>query len=671
MEKRKGWIGMLVWVLFPIVGFFLYGAPLGSDEVYPFQHYLGAFFIFLSWVASLYFWGSCLLKWLFQERVSGAPFLSLSFFVALGTGSAFLAVGVTLLGFLGLIGRPYFPFYVVLVLASGILWNFELYKEGAGLVEILLGGFKKNVQKSKEEFFSLLILFSFMIWRSFVSFLPHSHSDPALYHLTGPRFWYDHGVIAQNFDHPLFLTSGYWESLYLWLTHLFSGGVGEGLLITQIACQWGHYFLGFGGVLFLLYYLVKNKTGSAYLAAVSSLFAVSSVSNFGTAWLAKNMWGLSFWILAGTAILFYQKDEREEKSKYLLAGFLIGVGAFSKINLILSAGALLFWWMVSNQFKFRFRKSHLITLGALIGYLPLFLRNFIFTSNPFFPLFNAIFPSEMFPLYYSEHTSMTHSEELLLSVEYFKMGFKRYVNENPMNTFAPLSFFVLLFGFKSRIIKSGNLITLVVILTGLAGLFFTSMFGGTTEHFRYLGIILWLVPILTICTFYDLVLMFRLEKKLKWVFSLSLSALFLMQAHHVFRFPTSLLDGPPFQAAIRELSWTGDSLAWIRFNLPLGTKIASTGNLEFYYLDGYDFLVLNESARLDRLTRTAKTPKELIKVLRNEGFEYVINALTYSKVPWRGTGQIFYDLGKEHKEIMVFEGRLSQVIDLRMADKLL
>lgn len=232
---------------------------------------------------------------------------------------------------------------------------------------------------------TILLFFFALAW------IPNSYHDSLNYHLLGPSFW-SQNYLADSIKNFLQIVHcSYFEYIYIWGFSFFKTSFTS-KIFSQIFCQQLHLFYGAVLCSFLLRNILnKMEVGNKNLISVVMLLIFSRLSLGNLIITAKTDWAI---ITVGLVIVnfyFFQKRELD----FRLSAF-IGVLAGYAICLKYSYLIWICLWLTLAIVQKRISFKNLIFLGLalVLTFLPLLVRNFLWTNNPFFPLFSSIFKSD-------------------------------------------------------------------------------------------------------------------------------------------------------------------------------------------------------------------------------------------------------------------------------------
>lgn len=303
------------------------------------------------------------------------------YLLALIIGFAVIADGILVLGLLRLLQ----PFIIFLWLAlSGLFASFA-WREFSNDILIMLRSFAQIRLKSWGGFeFILFGVTGFcIIFLPIVALAPVRDYDALMYHLEIPRQYLEYGGVYFNPES--------WRSTYPMLTEmLFLIGVAFHLEpLAQL------FSLTFCAVFFLSVYAFGRRFFDSSIALLATgillgnpafpIYATSPSVDFS--WASYELWSLyafSLWLLTG--------KPSNENYWLIIAGTLSGFAASTKylsFPTILIIGLLISLKTIQSE-KADYKKlaQNILIYGfsVLIVIAPWYLKNWIWTGNPFYPL---------------------------------------------------------------------------------------------------------------------------------------------------------------------------------------------------------------------------------------------------------------------------------------------
>ena len=335
------------------------------------------------------------------------PWLGMGFpSLAIPLGAALVSLDSLLLASLGLIGEKFEWIFLANALALQLTW-FVRREETARL----------ELPQGINEWTVALAPLAAVAAVCCIALFPRTLQDVNIYHLYGPATWWDAGRHFLSTAHPLSLYASYWDYLHLGAFAFLSDGFGTGHLAVMTSAQLTHAVLGFAGSLLLGYaiFLEAGLTRAWALALVPALGLIETMT--WTAWYGKNDWGVALWVLAGAALLVRRGFSLDPVRSACAAGFFHGLAAGTKLpNLSLLPCVALALFLRRER-----RAAAFYLTGALAGLAPIFLRNYVLTENPFYPLALGPFSNSL--------QSLTHRQfagALPLFSRFAELGFAGY-----------------------------------------------------------------------------------------------------------------------------------------------------------------------------------------------------------------------------------------------------
>jgi hypothetical protein len=236
-----------------------------------------------------------------------------------------------------------------------------------------------------------LFLYATIIMLLCVEFIlnvtPPISRDALIHHLAVPKLWLNHGGFyeipwAEYSYYPMYINLLYVVCLYF---------------KNDIAPKFIH--LGFGlGTGWLIYLYLKKKFSRNWGLLGIVIFITTPI----VVWLCTSAYidlGMTFFTTASVMAFIKWRDSEYTQFKwFLISSFCMGIAIGSKYN------GLIAWFIVNLMVMFSYVRDTNRQIGALqYGILffvitalvasPWYLKNYIQTGNPFYPLFNSIFQS--------------------------------------------------------------------------------------------------------------------------------------------------------------------------------------------------------------------------------------------------------------------------------------
>jgi hypothetical protein len=308
-------------------------------------------------------------KWTFIERTV----------IALPIGLAAIAYGVFVIGLAGWIKPIHIIFWLIILSVISLKQSSIYFVEA---VEEIIGF--KNTWSS----FSLIkrVVFSAgvlaLLLALFQAFTPPWDYDGLAYHLQGPRLFLEVGRIIPIPENWFSYYPSTWEMLYM-----LGMGLGSDIFARLI-----HFST------LILFLLATYAFGRRFLPksggwlAAAILVGIPILPLWGNAAYTDIAWAL-FQFLAIALFLVWIK----ERNPWLLglSGVIQGLALGSKYLALTGAGILLvfvLWYSLRDEgkwtgWKTAIRNGMIFGLATLIVALPWYLKNYIWTGNPVFPLY--------------------------------------------------------------------------------------------------------------------------------------------------------------------------------------------------------------------------------------------------------------------------------------------
>ncbi len=567
-------------------------------------------------------------------------------------GDSFLMASLFLVGFAFLLSSlrllSAFPLWIWWLLPVVGFWGLR------GMASPLSGIWKKRWP------FWALFGFIFLL-RCLTASLPLEHGDPLLYHLLGPRIWAKAGGFVMDLQLPNALLASTWECLYLWPQMLWlSVKPLYGLVEAQIFSQWLHLILGWGGCAWMILRLFRGTVAEKYLP----MLALGGIFVSGIQWtapLAKNDVGIAFWVL-GSLAYFREGWRRDQRGKIVLSGIFAGLAIAGKVTALLTIGpvfaVLVFAFRPWNELSRAFKFGVYWTMGIMAGAVPLYLRNYLLSGNPFYPLFAEIFPSKYMSHSWRAHFSQVAPSSPIHSFARIATRLPDLLHESPwiVGALALLLFFFLRRKFPRGVASRDSL----ALLAGacLAYLLFVTT-QGTEIELRYLGASLMLLGAGGVWCL--LAVGSRLPSS-KWqgIWFFFLLAGLLGSSKlplHVLR---KIWKGPLGVAYVRRHT-AGEAKEWLRMHAENGLVVVA-GENETYYLSPLNVTALTEQPELDAATWNEKSLPRFVESLCRLGrARYLLDTRPATGIEAR--------FGREAlASETVFTAQGAQIYDLRLLE---
>ena len=602
------------------------------------------------------YWGSFLLFLFFwfgilgfgqkaQDRI--AKHLDSSIGLHLLLGSAFVSIT---LGFLA-----------ILIPIVWMKWVFFIFTAiGCSFFDL-----KKYPLKWKEppitSILFILLLLS-ILFRTIESFLLSRHGDAFICYLTANRKLVATGSFQTFLDHPIYFFSSSWEYLYLWGNVFFYQGPHTGLAESQRFAQWCSSLIAHAGLIAVAYQLARllktSRTWALLVAlSVSTVPVMRWMQN-----LPKNDYGIAFWGV-GACLLLELTRENEEKNKnrtlFFAAGVLFGlmvIGKISSVSIGVPALVFLIWNRIAIQ------NWVILALGGLLGALPVLLRNFKLTENPFFPWLTGVFKK---PVFGPSLQSSFHSVDPLSQGSVLKASFFLEPALEQYWIFGLLLFLVSI-AFSRKLRTNSPKSTWIWGVGASLGCLFYATFLRPRTELRYLG------PTLELTSLISVVALGILIHEMKKPFSRYLTGVFtiwVILASNISFFTLVQIFTEKYSRGTGTLlSHSGGvPKKWLRDHLQSPEKILSIGDNEEYYMSDYPFHEMSYVTPIDRALSFLSEAPAMIRFLKETGYAFIYD--NRKQTPWGNlnskSATLLSDYLKKFPESVVFQNENSIIYDLR------
>jgi len=263
---------------------------------------------------------------------------------------------------------------------------------GAGLFLLAMPGFRIGASPSPDRpkaqivTAAALLLISVMVLQLVPLLVaPVVSTDAMEYHLMIPKLALIAGRIGPL---PSLMESGY-PSLASWIYLLVMPLAGD------ITCKAIHFWAGVG-LLLAIGRLVARiaPRSSRFLAPALYMTMPVAVGLFAVAW-NDNLFVLCCLLALGQMLDFHQAPDGTASLRHLvMAGILLGLAAWTKYTIVMVLLALAPLLIVA-VLRWGWRPVHLAVLAAPVALISLlvFVKNYLFTGNPFYPFLHDLFPS--------------------------------------------------------------------------------------------------------------------------------------------------------------------------------------------------------------------------------------------------------------------------------------
>lgn len=216
---------------------------------------------------------------------------------------------------------------------------------------------------------------------------PPISRDALIHHLAVPKLWINHGGFyeipwADYAYYPMNINLLYVICLYF---------------KNDIAPKFIHLAFGIGNGL-LVYFYLKNRFGRNWGLLGMVIFITTPI----VIWLSTSAYvdlGMTFFTTASVLTFIKWRDTEYSRIKWLfLSSFCMGIAIGSKYNALIALLTLNLM-VISSYAHDTKRQIPAIKYGLLFFTVsvliasPWYLKNYLQTGNPFYPLFNSLFQS--------------------------------------------------------------------------------------------------------------------------------------------------------------------------------------------------------------------------------------------------------------------------------------
>jgi len=301
-----------------------------------------------------------------------------SFVLSLGLGHWILTLAIFLMGILGWYHVA--AFYGLILLALGVgfgLRRNDLNSWGQGLREWKFSSIFSSP-------FSLLLTFLIGVV-SMMCFVPEVFYDSLVYHLGLPQLFVNSGSIVNT-------PNVYFSRFPMHMHMLYVLGLGvDGASLAKLL-NLSVLLAGLGGL-----YSLCRRLGYPKAGVIGALIIVSvpvvQYNNWSTA-IDSAMGG--YFVLAILAFTLWRQSGSTSHRWLLISGILAGCVFAIKYSggvVMISFAALL---LISSwkELGIKLLKRYVLFFGAvLVVMAPWFVRNIVWTGNPFYPILSSVFES--------------------------------------------------------------------------------------------------------------------------------------------------------------------------------------------------------------------------------------------------------------------------------------
>jgi hypothetical protein len=245
----------------------------------------------------------------------------------------------------------------------------------------------RNNLEYRTTFFLCATIILLLCMETFLNLTPPISRDALIHHLAVPKLWLMRGRIyeipwANYAYYPMNIDLLYAICLYF---------------KNDIAPKFIHLAFGMGTGLMIYFYL-KPKFGRNW----GLLGMVIFISTPIVIWLSTTAYvdlGMTFFSTGSVLTFIKWRDSEYKHIKwFLLSGLSMGIAVGSKYNALI-AGFILNMILMLGVVRDTHRQSTALWYGVLFFVItalvasPWYLKNYLHTGNPFYPLFGSVFKS--------------------------------------------------------------------------------------------------------------------------------------------------------------------------------------------------------------------------------------------------------------------------------------
>lgn len=531
----------------------------------------------------------------------------------------------------------------------------------AGLVRSFLSLPKSYLEKSKINLPLIVVVYLGVSF--FISLYPSSYFDPLNYHLFGIVEWAKLDRLIHIESAIQLMHVSFADYLFFPFALILNPLDLDHLVSIQVSSQLLTVFMGITLTSLLLADFFKNKMNHFWVGLIilAALFR-ASLQHKGL--IAKNDWIAISWFLGGMIFLFNSKVG----GKYSVwwGGFLMGISIGSKLTygipFLLVLVIFRFSPLVYSR-RFLMVFVSMITISAL----PYFIKNYLWTGNPVFPVGARWFPQEFMGPSWVEGLRFFD-----IGLDHFKMS-DLSGKLHRIFTYEEVSYFSLLLPWFFRQIDK----RVVILWSGLFIFFMTYvLFTGPaseTRHFAPLAISLNMLGVYTlmlICQRYLASLKLQILVVSFFVFLMSFHALRLEDQLNAV--PKAVREGillPRTATLIQDKR--GLLLAQhLPHILKEGDRPALLDDTPPYYLSPYGISRLWDDPVLDRALDKCRDINCVVTLLESHGITHLIETNFLFDGYYRpGVINVMKRAMKLFPDIIVFQDNGENLISVALLKK--
>ena len=378
-------------------------------------NYSISFFLALGIIFNSFYIGNNFLKLFKFSQI----FATLDIFIlSTGIGFGLLAYIILFIGFIGLFYYyVLFPLWIILTIL-GIYQTIKLFKMKNSITYPI-------ENKNWVITFSVIIITFLFLFNLLLSVTPEIFYDSLNYHLGVPNYFkVYHKILPMPYKT--------YSNFPLTISMLYTYGM---ILKGPIVAKLINWFLGIFVFLGIISFSV-NIFKSLFIGIIGSTIFYTTPNVIFRSWTATNDIGLTLFVFFALYMLILAKKNKY-KGFIILSGIFAGFASGSKYTSIFFIFALL----VVLLFYFNIKKILIWLLFYILFFSPWLIKNYIYTGNPFHPMFYS----------------------------HFNVKYPHNVNKSPANVFFPKN--------KKELLKKVEKMFYMPFILGIEG--------GGNKHFYY------------------------------------------------------------------------------------------------------------------------------------------------------------------------------------------
>jgi hypothetical protein len=481
------------------------------------------------------------------------------------------------------------------------------YLNGLLILELLLISFnyKKIKLPTLPKKFDLIWIY--LIFGFLVCLIPSPYFDPLNYHLAAGKFWIENKEVINPVKSIAFYHNSIFDYLFMYPMGIFGVKSINSLAYAQISSQLIHFFFGiFPSALILKRILRLFDIRFRFELLFLILVFISRGSLQHKAFVAKNDWAAIYLTLLGAYLYL---TSMKKSSNVFLAGFLHGLVFSIKFTSIL--GAIPFLLLgIKKLKKPKIIFSYLLPAG--VGASLFLTRNYLWTDNPLFPVFNNLFESSLLSQTWA--FGFTRFEGTYVSADLLIGKIYNIVGHQWLNALYFVGFLI-----RKRELRYLWFYNTLIIL-------FFSLITGPSSELRALGVASALIPMLSLYLVIEIFQRFNIRKYLPLVYLLVLVNIFktiLYSPEQLKVVNKKMLNYFSYSEVSEYILNEFYGMPSSKFLKDKNAIMATNGDLTPYYFSN-PFIKIWDYSALDKDLYRSRTPKELVMVLKKYNIRYFV-----------------------------------------------